>query len=110
MDEATPSRNDYELLLDYDPSGTIFRNLLESFQNILLLTNRSNLPRTFKMIPYTLLTDAVNSALEAQPYQMQYHLLHANLTVTFCYEALTTNKRLMVYSLISYVISCCCCC
>ena len=35
-------------LLDYDPSGTVSRNLLESFQNILLLTNRSNLAsRTF---------------------------------------------------------------
>ena len=48
VDEATPSRYDYEILLDYDTSGTISRNLLESFQNILLLTNRSNLPsRTF---------------------------------------------------------------
>ena len=77
MGEAPPSRYDYEILLDYDPSGTISRNILESFQNILLLTNRSNLPsRTFWMTPYTFLTDAVNSVLEAQPYQMQYPLLH----------------------------------
>ena len=41
-------------------------------------------------------TDTVNSALEAQPYQMQYHLLHVNLTNTSCYEALTTTKRLIV--------------
>ena len=69
MGEAQPSRYDYEILLDYDPSGTISRNLLESFQNILLLTNLSNLPsRTFYMTPYTLLNDAVNSALKAQPY------------------------------------------
>ena len=46
------------------------------------------------MTPYALLTDAVNSALEAQPFQMQYHMLHVNLTNTSCYEALTTNKRL----------------
>ena len=40
MGEAPPSRYDYGMLLDYDPSGTISRNLLEYFQNILLLTNR----------------------------------------------------------------------
>ena len=97
MGEVPPSRYDYEILVDYDPSGALHRNLLESFQNILLLTNRSTLPsRTFQMTPYTLLTDAVNSTLEIQPYQMQYHLLHVNLTNTSCYEALTTNKRLMV--------------
>ena len=46
--EAPSSRYEYEILLDYHPSGTISRNLLESFENILLLTNRSNLPsRTF---------------------------------------------------------------
>ena len=83
MGEASPSRYDYKILLDYDPSGTISRNLLESFQNILLLTNRSNLhSRPFEMTPYILLTDDVNSALEAQPYQMQYLLLHVNLTNT----------------------------
>ena len=72
MGEAPPFRYDYEILLDYDPSGTISMNLLESFQNILLLTNRSNLPsRTFQMTLYILVTDAVNSALEAQPNQMQ---------------------------------------
>ena len=48
MGEAPPSRCDYEILLDYDSSGTISRDLLKSFQDILLLTNRSNLPsRTF---------------------------------------------------------------
>ena len=31
-DEAPPSRYDYEILLNYDPSGTISRNLLELFQ------------------------------------------------------------------------------
>ena len=98
MDEAPPSLYDYEIVLDYDPSGTISRNLLESFQNILLLTNRSNLPsRTFYITPCTFFTDAVNSVLEAQPYQMlQYHLLHVNLTSTSCYETLTTSKRLTV--------------
>ena len=48
------------------------------------------------MTPYTLLTDDVGSALEAQPYHMQYHLLHVYNTNTSCYEALTTNKRLVV--------------
>ena len=38
--EAPPSRYDYGILLDYDPSGAISRNLLEYFQTILLLTNR----------------------------------------------------------------------
>ena len=37
--EPPPSRYDYGTLLDYDPSGTISRNHLEYFQNILLLTN-----------------------------------------------------------------------
>ena len=47
MGEAPASRYDYEILLDYDPSGTIFRNRLEYFQNILLLTNRNATnPRT----------------------------------------------------------------
>ena len=97
MGEAPPSRYDYGILLDYDPSGTISRNLLESFQNILLLTSRSNLPsRTFWRTPFTLLTDAVNSALVVQPYQLQFHLLHVNLTNTLCYETLTTNKKLMI--------------
>ena len=97
MGEAPPSRYDYEILLDYDLSGTISRNPLECFQNILLLTNRSHLSsRTFLMTPYTFLTDAGNSALEAQPYRMQYHLLHVILTNTSCYEALTTNKKLMI--------------
>ena len=40
-DEAPPSRYDYEILLDYDPSGTICSNLLESFQNIRLMINPS---------------------------------------------------------------------
>ena len=97
MGKAPPSRYDYEILLDYDPSGTMSRNLLESFPNILLLTNLPNLPsKIFWISPYTLLTDAVNSFLQAQPYQMQYHLLHMNLTNISCYEALITNKRLMV--------------
>ena len=97
MREAPPSRYDYEILLDYYPFGTISRNLRESFQNIRLLTNRSNLTsRTFQMTPYTLLTGAVKSTLEAQPYQMQYHLLHVNLINTSCCEVLTTNKRLMI--------------
>ena len=97
MGAAPPSRYDYEILLDYDPSGTISRNRLKSIENILLLTNQSNLPsRTFQMTPYTLLTDAVNSALQAQLKQMQHHLLRVNLTNTSCYEELTTKKRLMV--------------
>ena len=37
--EVPPSRYDYEILLDYDPSGIISRNRLEYFQNVLLLTN-----------------------------------------------------------------------
>ena len=41
--EAPPPRYDYEIFLDYDPSGTISGNLVESLQNVLLLTNRSNL-------------------------------------------------------------------
>ena len=48
MGEAPPSRYDYGIILDYDPSGTISRNLLEYFQNILLLTDRiATDPRTF---------------------------------------------------------------
>ena len=58
MGEAPLSRYDYEIPLDYDPSGTTSRNLLEYFQNILLLTNRPNIvSRTSRMTPYTLLTD-----------------------------------------------------
>ena len=46
--EAPPFRYDYDIRLDCDPSKARSRNILESFQNILLLTNRSNLPsRTF---------------------------------------------------------------
>ena len=46
--EAPPSRYHYGILLDYHPSGTISRNLLEYFQNILLLINRiATDPRTF---------------------------------------------------------------
>ena len=46
--KAPPSRYDYEILVAHNPSGTISRDLLKSFQNILLLANRSNLPsRTF---------------------------------------------------------------
>ena len=56
------------------------------------------------MTPYILLADAVNSVLKAQPYQMQYYLLHVNLTNTSCYEALAINKRLMAYpDLIRYI-------
>ena len=33
------------------------------------------------MTLYTILTDAMNSAVEAQPYQMQYHLLHVVVVV-----------------------------
>ena len=40
MGEAPPSRYDYEILLDHDPSGTISRHLLESFQNILHATDQ----------------------------------------------------------------------
>ena len=48
MDEAPPYRYNGKIVLDYDPSGTISKYLLESFQNILLLTNRFDLPsRTF---------------------------------------------------------------
>ena len=48
VDEAPQSRHDYETIPDNDPSGTISRNVLESFLNILLLTNPSNLlSRTF---------------------------------------------------------------
>ena len=73
MGEASPSRYDYGMLLDYDPSGTLPRNLLEYFQNILLLTNRiATDPRTFLSEPsrchrIQFLTDGVDSALEAQP-------------------------------------------
>ena len=73
MDETPPSRYDYGILLDYDPSGIISRNLLEYFQNILLLTNRiATDPRTFLPEPsrshrIQFLTDGVDSALEAQP-------------------------------------------
>ena len=42
MGEASPSRYVYGTLLDYDPSGTISRNLLEYFQNILLAADQSN--------------------------------------------------------------------
>ena len=48
MGETPPSRYDYGILQDYDSSGTVSRNLLEYFQNILLLTNRiATDPRTF---------------------------------------------------------------
>ena len=73
MGEAPPSRYDYEILLDYDPSGTLSRNLLEYFQNILLLSNRiATDPRAFLPEPSRLhriqfLTNGVDSALEAQP-------------------------------------------
>ena len=40
MGEAPPSRYDYGILLDYDPSGTISRNRLDYFQNMRLLTYR----------------------------------------------------------------------
>ena len=73
MGEAPSSRYDYGILLDHDPSGTLSRNLLECFQNILLLTNRiATDPRTFLSEPsrwhrVQFLTDGVDSALEAQP-------------------------------------------
>ena len=73
MDEAPTSPYDYEMLLDYDPSGTISKNILEYFQNILLLTNRNAMnPRTLLPEPsrwhrIQFLTDGVDSALEAQP-------------------------------------------
>ena len=40
MGEAPPSRYDYGIILDYDPSGTMSKNLLDYFQNILLPANR----------------------------------------------------------------------
>ena len=73
MGEASPSRYDYRKRLDYDPSGTIARNLLEYLQNMLLLTNRiATDPRTFLPEPFRwhriqFLTDGVGSGLEAQP-------------------------------------------
>ena len=41
MGEASLSRYDYEILLVYDPSGIISRNLLESFHNIMCEVNES---------------------------------------------------------------------
>ena len=73
LDEAPPSRYDYGILLDYDPSETISRNLLEDFQNILLLTKRITtdpnifLPEPSRWYRIQFLTDGVDSALEAQP-------------------------------------------
>ena len=73
MGEAPPFRYDYGILLDYDPSGTISRNLLEYFQNIMLLTNQiATDPRIFfpepsRWLRKQLLTDGVDSALKAQP-------------------------------------------
>ena len=73
MGEAPPSRYDYGILLDYDPSGTMSKNLLEYFQKIPLLTNRiTTHPRTFLPEPsrwhrIQFLTDGVDSALEGQP-------------------------------------------
>ena len=74
MGDAPPSRYDYGILLDYDTSGTLSRNLLEYFQNILLLlANRiPTNPRTFLPEPsrrhrIQFLTDGVDSALEVQP-------------------------------------------
>ena len=61
MGEAPPFRYDYGILLDYDPSGTISRNLLEYFQNIMLLTNRiATDPRTSSQ---NLLDDTVYDSL-----------------------------------------------
>ena len=55
---ARHNRLDYGILLDYDPSGTISRNLLEYFLNLLLLTNGiATDPRTF------LLDDTVYNSL-----------------------------------------------
>ena len=60
MGEAPPSQYDYGILLDYDPSGTLSRNLLEYFQNILLLTSRiATDPRTFQ----NLLDDTIYNSL-----------------------------------------------
>ena len=73
MAEAPPSRYDYGILLDYDPSGTISRNRLKYFQNELLLTSRiATDPRTFLPEPsrrhrIQFPTGGVDSALEAQP-------------------------------------------
>ena len=70
---TTVSIRDYGILLDYDPSGTISRNLLEYFQSILLLTNRiatdpgTFLPEPSRQRRIQFLTDGVDSALEAQP-------------------------------------------
>ena len=72
MGEAPPSRYDYGIILDYDPSGLISRNLLEYFQNILLLTYRiATDPKTFLPEPFSwhriqLFSDGVASALEVQ--------------------------------------------
>ena len=38
MGEALPSRFDYGIFLDCDPSGALSRNLLEYFQDIVLLS------------------------------------------------------------------------
>ena len=61
MGKAPLSRYDYGIPLDYNPFGTRFRNLLEYFQNILLLTNRTAAdPRTFFQ---NLLDDTVYNSL-----------------------------------------------
>ena len=71
--EAPPSRYDYGILLNYDPSGTMSRKRLEYFQNILLLSNRIAavsrifLPEPSRCHYIQFLTDGGDSALEAQP-------------------------------------------
>ena len=75
MGEAPPSRYDYGILLDYDSSGTISRNLLEHFSEPPTVADQSNcygpenLPsRTINMTPCTtFLTGGVDSALDVQP-------------------------------------------
>ena len=60
MGETPSSQYDYGILLDYDPSGTVPWNLLEYFQNILLLTNGiATDPRTFQ----NLLDDTIYNSL-----------------------------------------------
>ena len=49
MGEAPSFRCVYGILLDYDSSGTVSRNLLESFRNILLLVNRRTATKSEKL-------------------------------------------------------------
>ena len=104
MGGAPSSRYDYEIPLHYDPSGTTSTNLLGSFQNILLLVNRSNLPvRTFYMTPYPFLTLKCELFSRSTVIPDGIRLAAVTLISTSRYEALTVNKRLMVKPDISYV-------